>query len=67
MLLNKKFVVLILLFGFIFIYSAKKEVNACGRVFWDTSQGKFVGRTMDLYMPDNAKIVFFPRGIKRKA
>lgn len=64
-LLSKKFAALILLFGFIFIYSAKKEANACSRILWDTKYGKFIGRTMDLYMPDNAKIIFYPRGIKR--
>lgn len=65
-LLNKKFMALILIFGFIFIYSAKKEANACSSVFWDTSQGKFIARTLDFNMPsDKAKIFFYPRGIKR--
>lgn len=36
---------------------------ACSRLLWNTGQANVVGRTMDLYMSDKARIAVFPRGI----
>ncbi len=38
---------------------------ACSRLLWDNDKAVVVGRTMDLYMSDKARIVVFPRGISR--
>ena len=44
------------------------EADACGRVFWNSNkQAKVVARTMDLYMSDEAQLVFYPRGTPREA
>jgi penicillin V acylase-like amidase (Ntn superfamily) len=36
---------------------------ACSRILWNTDQATVVGRTMDLYMSDKARIAVFPRGM----
>lgn len=42
------------------------RVSACTRVFWNVNrQAMVVGRTMDLYTSDRAKLVFYPRGFER--
>jgi penicillin V acylase-like amidase (Ntn superfamily) len=38
---------------------------ACSRILLNTDNDHVVGRTMDLYMPDHANLVVYPRGIKR--
>ena len=38
---------------------------ACSRLLWNTEQANVVGRTMDLYMSDKARIAVFPRGLSR--
>lgn len=38
---------------------------ACSRILLNAGQYHVVARTMDLYMPDHAKIVVYPRGIAR--
>ncbi len=41
---------------------------ACTRVFWnDNGQAKVVGRTMDLFRSDDARIVVSPRGTARSS
>lgn len=40
--------------------------SACSRILFNTPQDHVVGRTMDLYMPDHAKIMVYPRGIARE-
>jgi|GEM_PF-4478607 len=37
---------------------------ACSRILLNTDNVHIVGRTMDLYMPDHANLVVYPRGIK---
>lgn len=40
--------------------------RACSRIFWnDNDKAKVVARTVDLYRSDEAKIVAYPRGLKR--
>lgn len=42
------------------------KVEACSRVLWNgNGQAQVVARTMDLYMPDEAQLVFYPRGMER--
>jgi choloylglycine hydrolase len=42
------------------------KVDACSRVFWNSNkQAQVVARTMDLYMSDEAQLVFYPRGMER--
>ena len=36
---------------------------ACSRILWNTDQANVVGRTMDLYMSDKARVAVFPRGL----
>jgi penicillin V acylase-like amidase (Ntn superfamily) len=38
---------------------------ACSRILLNTAQDHVVGRTMDLFMPDHARLVVYPRGIHR--
>lgn len=38
---------------------------ACSRILLNSEQYHVVARTMDLYMPDHAKIIVYPRGIDR--
>jgi choloylglycine hydrolase len=38
---------------------------ACSRVLYHTDKETIVGRTMDLYTSDEAKIVVYPRGLSR--
>jgi penicillin V acylase-like amidase (Ntn superfamily) len=38
---------------------------ACSRILLNSGQQHVVARTMDLYIPDHAKIVVYPRGIDR--
>jgi len=40
-------------------------VSACSRILSNESGHAVVARTMDLYIPDHAKIVVYPRGITR--
>ncbi len=43
------------------------EADACSRVFWNgNKQAQVVARTMDLYMSDEAQLVFYPRGMERQ-
>lgn len=43
------------------------KVDACSRVFWnDNTEAQVVARTMDLYIPDEAQLVFYPRGMERE-
>jgi len=37
----------------------------CSRILWNAEQATVVGRTMDLYVSDRARISVFPRGISR--
>lgn len=39
--------------------------SACSRVLFSTPQNHVVARTMDLFMPDHARVVVYPRGIAR--
>ena len=41
------------------------QVIACSRVLFNSGQDHVIGRTMDLYMPDHAKVIVYPRGIAR--
>lgn len=42
------------------------NVDACTRVFWNNNQqAQIAARTMDLYMPDDAQLVFYPPGMAR--
>jgi choloylglycine hydrolase len=39
---------------------------ACVRIFWNTNKlAKVIWRTLDLSISDKARLVFYPRGIKR--
>jgi penicillin V acylase-like amidase (Ntn superfamily) len=50
-----------------FFQSDAPSALGCSRIFWNTnSQAKVVGRTMDLYMSDQPKLVIFPRGVSRQ-
>lgn len=41
------------------------SARACTRVFWNVDpQQMIVGRTMDLYMDDQPRLVYFPRGFE---
>ena len=37
----------------------------CSRILWNPEQATVVGRTMDLYVSDRARISVFPRGLSR--
>jgi choloylglycine hydrolase len=41
------------------------QAIACSRVLFNSSGNVVVGRTMDLYMPDHAKLMIYPRGVAR--
>jgi len=38
---------------------------ACSRLLWNNDKAVVVGRTMDLYMSDKARLVVFPHGVSR--
>lgn len=38
---------------------------ACSRILLNSGQEHVVGRTMDIYMPDHARLIVYPRGISR--
>jgi choloylglycine hydrolase len=41
------------------------QAIACSRVLFNSAGNVVVGRTMDLYMPDHAKLMIYPRGVAR--
>jgi penicillin V acylase-like amidase (Ntn superfamily) len=41
------------------------QALACSRVLFNSGDIHVVGRTMDLYIPDHAKLMIYPRGIAR--
>ena len=41
------------------------QAIACSRVLFNSADNVVVGRTMDLYMPDHAKLMIYPRGVAR--
>ena len=63
-MLNKN-VVSIVLASSLSVGLLNESALACSRVLLNSGQEHVVGRTMDLYMPDHAKIVVYPRGISR--
>lgn len=41
------------------------QALACSRILFNSGDNHVVGRTMDLYMPDHARLMIYPRGVTR--
>ena len=59
--MNKKLIAIIVVGSTLICSSAL----ACSRLLWVNDKATVVGRTMDLYMSDRARVLVLPRGIVR--
>lgn len=61
----KKNILFIVLASSLSLGLLNNSALACSRILLNSGQEHVVGRTMDIYMPDHAKLVVYPRGIVR--